>query len=75
MLASHERELAAARGRKEPAGQIAARELEVACIRSALQRAEELTGDVAAAIETARSNRELNPGSAGWSGNHIVELD
>jgi hypothetical protein len=30
MLASHERELAAARGRGEPAGQIAARELEVA---------------------------------------------
>jgi hypothetical protein len=51
MLASHERELAAARGRVEPAGQIAARELEVARIRSALMRAEELAGDVAAAIE------------------------
>ena len=53
MLASHERELAAARARGEPLGQIAARELEVARIRGALQRAEELTGDVAAAIETA----------------------
>jgi site-specific recombinase XerD len=53
MLASHERELAAARQRGEPAGQIAARELEVERIRSALRRAEELTGDVAAAIEAA----------------------
>ena len=53
MLASHERELAAARGRNEPAGQIAARELEVARIRGALERAEGLTGDVAAAIEAA----------------------
>jgi integrase len=53
MLASHERELAAARGRSEPAGQLAARELEVARIRSALLRAEELAGDVAAAIEAA----------------------
>ena len=51
MLASHERELAAARGRGEPAGQIASRELEVARIRSALRRAEELADDVAAAIE------------------------
>jgi hypothetical protein len=53
MLASHERELAAARGRSEPAGQIAARELEVVRIRGALIRAEELAGDVAAAIEDA----------------------
>ena len=53
MLASHERELAAARVRCEPLGQIAARELEVARIRGALERAEELTGDVAAAIEAA----------------------
>jgi len=53
MLASHERELAAARARGEPTGQIAARELEVARIRSALMRAEELAGDVAAAIEAA----------------------
>jgi site-specific recombinase XerD len=51
MLASHERALAAARTRGEPAGQIAAREMEVARLRQALRRAEELTMDVAAAIE------------------------
>lgn len=50
MLASHERALAMAHKRNEPAGQIAARELEVARIRQALRRAEELTMDVAAAI-------------------------
>ena len=53
MLASHERELAAAKVRGEPAGQVAARELEVVRIKSALQRAEDLTDDVAAAIEAA----------------------
>jgi hypothetical protein len=53
MLASHERELAAAKGRQEPAGQVAARELEVARIRGALIRAEELSGDVAEAIEAS----------------------
>jgi len=53
MLSSHERELAAAKGRGEPAGQVAARELEVTRIRSALWRAEELTADVASAIEAA----------------------
>jgi hypothetical protein len=53
MLASHERELTKAKQRGEPAGQIAARELEVERIRGALCRAEELTGDVAAAIEAA----------------------
>src|SRR5208282_6607275 len=37
----------------EPAGQIAAREIEVVRIKGALQRAEELTDDVAAAIEQA----------------------
>jgi hypothetical protein len=52
-LASHERSLAAARGHSEPAGQIAAREMEVVRIRGALQRAEELSDDVAAAIERA----------------------
>ena len=51
MLASHERALAAASKRGEPAGQIAAREMEVARLRQALRRAEELTMDVAAAIE------------------------
>jgi hypothetical protein len=53
MLASHERTLAAARAHGEPAGQIAARELEVERIRAALRRAEELLVDVAAAIEEA----------------------
>jgi hypothetical protein len=52
-LASHERELLAARHRNEPAGQVAARELEVIRIATALRRADELDGDVAAAIEAA----------------------
>jgi hypothetical protein len=51
MLASHQRSLDAARGHNEPAGQIAARELELVRIKGALQRAEELSDDVAAAIE------------------------
>jgi integrase len=51
MLASHERSLMAARGHSEPAGQIAAREMEIVRIKGALQRAEELSDDVAAAIE------------------------
>jgi hypothetical protein len=51
MLASHERSLVAARGHSERAGQIAAREMEVVRIQGALQRAEELSDDVAAAIE------------------------
>jgi len=51
MLASHERSLATARGHHEPAGQIAAREMEIIRIRGALRRAEELSDDVAAAIE------------------------
>jgi len=51
MLTSHERELVRARERGEPAGQIAARELEVGRIRNALRRAEELAVDVTAAIE------------------------
>jgi integrase len=53
MLASHTRALARAEQAGEPAGQIAARQLEIERIRSALQRAEELSGDVAAAIEAA----------------------
>jgi uncharacterized membrane protein len=53
MLASHERSLLAARGHSEPAGQIAAREIEIVRIKGALQRAEELSDDVAAAIERA----------------------
>lgn len=55
MAASHKRELGKARKRGEPAGQIAARELEVERITSALRRARELTGDVAEAIEAAAS--------------------
>ncbi len=51
MLASHERSLMAARGHQEPAGQIAAREMEIVRIKGALHRAEELSDDVAAAIE------------------------
>jgi hypothetical protein len=53
MLVSHRRSLTAAREGGEPAGQIAARELEVIRIESALRRAEELTDDVAGAIEAA----------------------
>jgi uncharacterized protein (DUF2342 family) len=53
MLASHTRALDRAREVGEPAGQIAARELEIERIRSALRRAEELTEDVASAIESA----------------------
>jgi hypothetical protein len=51
MLASHERSLLAAHTHGEPAGQIAAREIEIVRIKGALQRAEELSDDVAAAIE------------------------
>jgi integrase len=53
MLASHERELTSARNRSEPAGQIAAREMEIVRIGTALRRANELDDDVAAAIERA----------------------
>jgi hypothetical protein len=51
MLVSHERALGTAREHGEPAGQIAARELEVSRISHALRGAEELRSDVAAAIE------------------------
>jgi hypothetical protein len=47
------RSLEIARGHHEPAGQIAAREMEIVRIKGALQRAEELSDDVAAAIERA----------------------
>jgi hypothetical protein len=53
MLTSHTRALERARAAGEPAGQIAARELEVDRIRSALHRAEELSSDAAAALEAA----------------------
>jgi hypothetical protein len=52
MLTSHQRALTRARD-TEPAGQVAARELEIVRIESALRRARELDGDVAAAIEAA----------------------
>ena len=52
MLGSHQRALARARD-TEPAGQVAARELEIVRIESALRRSRELDGDVAAAIEAA----------------------
>jgi hypothetical protein len=45
--------MVAARDYREPAGQIAARETEIVRITGALQRAEELSDDVAAAIERA----------------------
>jgi integrase len=51
MLASHQRSLSTAHEQNEPAGQIASRELEIVRIKGALQRAEELRDDVAAAIE------------------------
>src|SRR4029077_18239431 len=51
MLSSHERALGTAQQRGEPAGQIAARQLEVSLIGHALRRAEDLPSDVAAAIE------------------------
>jgi integrase len=53
MLDSHETALDRARTGGEPAGQIAARELEVQRIASALRRADALADDVAAAIEAA----------------------
>lgn len=42
-----------AREHGEPAGQIAARELEVERIRSAMQRAQELSDDAGEALEAA----------------------
>jgi integrase len=61
MLASHLRVLHRAREIGEPAGQVAARELEVERIRSALRRAEELSTDVAALIEaTASGNTDAS---------------
>ena len=53
MLTSHTLSLERARGNSEPAGQLAARELEVQRINDALRRADALDDDVAAAIEAA----------------------
>lgn len=52
MIASHTRALHKAKADGEPAGQLAARELELDRIRSALRRAEELNNDVAEALES-----------------------
>jgi len=52
MLKSHRASLGRAHEHGEPAGQIAARELEVTRIEGALRRAGELTDDVAAALES-----------------------
>ena len=53
MLTSHQAALERARSVGEPAGQLAARELEVQRIDGALRRAQSLDNDVAAAIEAA----------------------
>jgi hypothetical protein len=53
MLVSHQRSLSTARDHNEPGGQIASRELVIVRIKGALQRAEELSDDVAAVIEGA----------------------
>jgi integrase len=53
MLISHRRALTEGRRHGEPHGQLAARELEITRIESALRHAEELPNDVAAAIEGA----------------------
>lgn len=57
MLNSHTAALEQARELSEPAGQIAARELEVDRIANALMRAESLEGDVAVSIEGAAKGR------------------
>jgi hypothetical protein len=53
MIASHTRALTRAREAGEPAGQIAARELEITRLRAALARADELTQAAGDALETA----------------------
>jgi Phage integrase family len=53
MLTSHQNALDRAHELREPAGQLAARELEIERISGALRRAESLEDDVAAAIEAA----------------------
>jgi len=53
MLNSHRRSLADGEQAGEPAGQLAARRLEIQRIGSALQRAEQLPADVGAMIESA----------------------
>ena len=53
MIASHTRALIKAQELGEPAGQLAARELEIQRLRTALQRAEELSHAAAEALESA----------------------
>ena len=53
MIASHTRSLTKARDSGEPAGQIAARELEIGRLKAALARADELSSDAAHALEAA----------------------
>lgn len=53
MLVSHRRSLADGERTGEPAGQLAARRLEIQRIEGALGRAEQLPADVAAMIEGA----------------------
>ena len=58
MCASHQRSLEAARVHNEPVGQVVARALELAQIRGALQRAEELSDDLASARENMHDRRD-----------------
>jgi integrase len=53
MRASHARELARAEARCEPLGQLASRRLEIARLDQAVRRAQELSADVAQAMEDA----------------------
>jgi hypothetical protein len=53
MIASHTRALTRAQQAGEPAGQIAARELEIQRLRDALARADELTHAALDALEAA----------------------
>jgi hypothetical protein len=57
---SQERSLAAARGRSEHAGQMAAREMELVGINGALHRAEELSDDVSLSKVVADYSATLN---------------
>lgn len=53
MRANHTRELVWAEARHEPLGQLASRRLEIARLDHAIGRAEELSVDVAQAMEDA----------------------
>lgn len=62
MLASHTRALDDARRHHEPAGQIAARELEIERIRSIITRAQRLDTDAAQALEAEAQPSARNTG-------------